>query len=815
MKLHGLNGRLIKGLNMTDSVGGPDYSQMAIYAKCGFQLIPLHKWDSKSSHKGKERPDGKRPLHSDWVKKAYGAKVVAMAEAGGNNTGVRLTPEQLVIDVDPRNFPEGRDSFAELCRDVGLDADAYPRVETGSGGLHVYMNKPADVSTLDSLEAYQGVEFKTYGRQVVAAGSRHPNGKLYEWDLFAPELDSMFMPNGKVGSARIPDRLLTLIRRPAKSGSSSADGGEYDQERIGKMLDGLDPTEFKDQDLWLTLMMSVHHASGGSARDEFIEWSTRDPQYADDGWIIGRRWDSLHRKTDGPARTYRTLNKFLKDAGKEDLIPTVSAAQDFADDIELPGEEGQIVLEDMEHEELGPLSRMNKRYWAVTDGGKFRIMEQIEDPALKRKMWIQYGKQDFMDMLSNRRVEKMVVNKKGEQELKIVPISNAWLEWGPRRSAMGVVFDPEKDHPGWLNLWTGWAVEPKAGDWSLTQELIRDVLCNGNEEANDYVIKWIAYMVQKPWEPPGVAICFHGDKGTGKSTLGHALVELAGRHGLQTSSPKHLTGNFNSHLMDCVMLFADEAVSPGDKEAKNILKALITERDMAYEAKGKDVKRGVNRVHVMMASNDDRFLDTGTADGERRYFVSKVNNTRQGDEVFFGALRRQLFEQGGLAAMLHDLQLMDLKGWTPRTSIPNTEALVEQKLRNMDPVQEWWYEQLENQRLNVEPTRDGMRWEDGPIKVYYQEVQEDFRNWCAQNSIRANAMNRGIERYFAAELKRICPDLNPDAREVLPTDDGLRASEIKAIGTGNRARAYAIPSLQECREAFERVVKGAVFSPIE
>lgn len=163
--------------------------------------------------------------------------------------------------------------------------------------------------------------------------------------------------------------------------------------------------------------------------------------------------------------------------------------------------------------------------------------------------------------------------------------------------------------------------------------------------------------------------------------------------------------------------------------------------------------------------------------------------------------------------MLYDLQLMDLKGWEPRGNIPNTDALVEQKLRNMDPVQEWWYEQLENQRLNIEPTREDTRWDRGPVKVYYQEVQEDFRRWCDERRIRSTSMNRGIEKYFAAELKRICPNMSPDARENLPAD-GLRAMEIRPIGQGNRARAYAIPSLQECREAFEQVVKGAVFSSL-
>ena len=37
--------------------------------------------------------------------------------------------------------------------------------------------------------------------------------------------------------------------------------------------------------------MAAHAA--GIAQDVFIEWSTSDPQYADDAEIISRRWESL------------------------------------------------------------------------------------------------------------------------------------------------------------------------------------------------------------------------------------------------------------------------------------------------------------------------------------------------------------------------------------------------------------------------------------------------------------------------------------------------------------------------------------------
>jgi hypothetical protein len=64
---------------------------------------------------------------------------------------------------------------------------------------------------------------------------------------------------------------------------------------MGGVVDGilgeLDPTQFRDHDRWLKLMMSCHAA--GIDRETFIRWSTADPEYSGDGEIIRRRWDSL------------------------------------------------------------------------------------------------------------------------------------------------------------------------------------------------------------------------------------------------------------------------------------------------------------------------------------------------------------------------------------------------------------------------------------------------------------------------------------------------------------------------------------------
>jgi hypothetical protein len=70
-------------------------------------------------------------------------------------------------------------------------------------------------------------------------------------------------------------------------------------------------------------MMACHHATGGDARQEFIDWSTSDPEYANHAELIGRRWDSLHADKAGGV-TARTLDKILADHDVEPLPPVVS-----------------------------------------------------------------------------------------------------------------------------------------------------------------------------------------------------------------------------------------------------------------------------------------------------------------------------------------------------------------------------------------------------------------------------------------------------------------------------------------------------------
>src|SRR5262249_12842495 len=79
-----------------------------------------------------------------------------------------------------------------------------------------------------------------------------------------------------------------------------------------------------------------------------------------------------------------------------------------------------------------------------------------------------------------------------------------------------------------LNSWRGFGVEPRQGDWSLMQAHIRDVLADGDQEAEGYILNWAAWAVQNPGKRAEAALVFRGDEGTGKGVFLHALREIFG-----------------------------------------------------------------------------------------------------------------------------------------------------------------------------------------------------------------------------------------------------------------------------------------------
>ncbi len=609
-----------------------------------------------------------------------------------------------VVDVD------GPAGAATLTRHLGaMPATRWALSGRPDGGRHGYyaLTQPIPNSSGG------GLDFRGDGGLVVAPPSRHWAGGQYAWGadevpaplpasavaFFAARKPTRRTSQPAPGSTALPEG-YRLARAGARlSDVALAVTAPPPQDRTAPLRDieaalEIIPNPDMSWDDWKIVGMTIWASCCGAEEgaELFEQWSAKSKKYVPDRAFTA--WDEITASPptdlgfgslvmaahevdpdwERPSRRPRAVEP------PEMAVPHVNGHEPVLGG--LPG-----VPEGWEPAKAGnPLIELNKRYAVIGDiGGKCLILSWVNskvDDIIKVPSFQSF--KSFSERYANQYVE---IKKDDEVEAK--QLGAYWLKWTKRKSYEGIDLVPNGPQVlpgGYLNLWSGFAVEPRLGRWELMRRHIWDVLAAGDPEVAAYIGQFAAWAVQNPGERAEVALVFRGGKGSGKGTFANALRRIFGQHGLQIFNSKHLVGAFNGHLRNCLLLFADEAFWAGDKQGESVLKGMVTEPALMIEQKGIDAAPWKNRLHVIMSANA-AWVVPATHD-ERRYVMVDVAPDRIGDEAYFRELHAEM-RDGGLGAMLHDLQRVDLRGWHPRRII-KTAALTHQKELSLDPRSEWW-----------------------------------------------------------------------------------------------------------------------------
>ena len=316
--------------------------------------------------------------------------------------------------------------------------------------------------------------------------------------------------------------------------------------------------------------------------------------------------------------------------------------------------------------------------------------------------------------------------KKDAPEPVYVPAFAIWLKSADRTPKYERrIFNPNTDEvgPNDLNLWTGFAVDPAPGDWSLLRDHIRENVCNGNEEHFRYLMGWLAQLFQDPGRKIGVAVVLRGKKGVGKSKLSDCIRDMIGpRHAMVADRKEQWTGRFTKQLEQRIFLGCEEALFAGSHEQDSAIKNLITQEDFSYEGKFKDVDPGKNFTRVFITSNEEWTVPATS--GERRFFVLDVGDKHAKETKYFAAIDQQMRE-GGSAAMLHDLLEFDYSEIDLRNP-PVTDALNDQIEIGLKAPLAWLASALSDGHFPFfGDMHNGVEWADEPEKEPKNKAEED------------------------------------------------------------------------------------------
>jgi hypothetical protein len=417
------------------------------------------------------------------------------------------------------------------------------------------------------------------------------------------------------------------------------------------------------------------------------------------------------------------------------------------------------------------IAEINAGYALVLAGNKAAVMK-FEDKTKFRLLQVSAFKQWFANQL-------VTVGRKS------IPLGDHWLSHPQRRQYDGIEFAPPGTavHAGHYNLWQGFAVEPREGDCSKFLAHLKDNAARGDANTFRWIVGWWAQIYQQPSIKTGTSLVLRGPFGTGKTKIGEVMGSLISDHYLLVSQKRHITGQFNSHMASLLVLHADEAFWAGDKESVGVLRDLVTGPHCRLEYKGVDVITIKSFVRLYVSGDTEWVVPAGFK--ERRWAVFDMGEDRMQDNAYFAAIDHEM-DNGGREALLHYLLNFDLKQVDLRT-IPQTAALLDQKIESMTPEQAWWLETLMRGVLPRSP----------------HGINEP--NVCSRDALFARYLlhariqgvkHRSIEVKIGAFLH---DQLGANLKSTRPV---VSQPSLDGDSKVQRFRCYELPPLGECRRLF-------------
>jgi len=423
--------------------------------------------------------------------------------------------------------------------------------------------------------------------------------------------------------------------------------------------------------------------------------------------------------------------------------------------------------------QINPLHELQKRYAICELSGAFYAvdLDKLTEPETSLSLY--------------KRVDANVAFKRLLEALPVYcdskdAIAQFWVS--PNTTVYDkIAFSPTPTSATTLNLWVDPTVTPKAGKPpSLVLKHLKSVVCADDDIKYEYLINYLAHMLQKPEQKPGVMLVMVGEQGSGKGVTLKLIRRIFEGSSSIFNNIEHIVGNFNSALERLYVVMLDEALFAGDKKSTDRMKSLITEDVIRIEAKHQP-SRQIRSYHRFIATtNHSHFAHIDSGDRRHQFFF--VSDSKVGDYEYFEGLLSEIGDDQALANLVYYLSNRDISKFRP-ASLPKDQQKGDQVLRSLTGFDEFYYSRL----------------------LTGKQVGDSFSCWNDEYFASTDSILDGYKNYMKGRAR--LPNMNTQAtisklRELCPSGKKHRMS-----GQGGDMRGWKFPGIEGARADFSRVLK--------
>lgn len=601
----------------------------------------------------------KVPIVKDWTNKTVGKDRILNWKG---NLGWKLSDEDFVIDIDPKNGgEEGFKLFVQDLKNLNPDINLEKTVITPSGGTHIYLKIPKEFQNIKFRKSinskYPGVDFLTTGSQCVIPGSTTEKGK-YKWfdDLFGfyqgefyPEIVKLIGSNSN-NVRNIKEDLGDF------TGLIGGKSSNWSEEKVKELLSLLSPSMSYNE--WIKVGMALHDWDTILGFELWEEWSKEGDNYSVNETI--KHWDSF---TTSGGVTLGTISYMAREVTwdqensiVENFQIRIATADTKELEFEIIKEIANIDFAIQNKEKLAKF--IQSRYKELIDqnmaiGVVRKMVNSSKDNVVKGRFledsklpewtydWIYINNHDAYAKLSdltihkgssfNHECGKYVPETEGGSKLSA---SKYCADNGYVEKVESTIYLPQsKDvtihvpgHGRLLNMFNPNSVPEASPTYDSegleTVEMVRRHIKIIFGEKNNLIMEqWIAHNVQNMgskilWSPFVISI-----QGVGKSLFSTLMRAMIGNQNVNVISPQQLISNFNGWAGNSCVNFCEEVRLPGKNryEAMNGLKPLITDRWIQINEKNIKSYQLLNVTNYCAFSNDKNALPM--TEDDRRWWI--------------------------------------------------------------------------------------------------------------------------------------------------------------------------------------------------
>ena len=257
---------------------------------------------------------------------------------------------------------------------------------------------------------------------------------------------------------------------------------------------------------------------------------------------------------------------------------------------------------------------------------------------------------------------------------------------------------------GVYNLFRGFRAEtlpPTTEDVDL--EPIFSLMCRLTNERNkpvqervgfEYLLNWLAHIIQLPSDLPRTAILIQSPQGAGKNVFSSFFGEKVLGEALYLSSAKIDTffDKFANGLSEKVLCNFNEVKLSLTKSKQDEIKEAITEKKVALE------KKGVDRIFVRNCARhlwfSNRMMPIVIEDTDRRWVAFQADSTIP-DPDYFTELVNWTEDDRNARAFFEFLEARDISNWNASRDRPRTEFYTELQQMSLSRVDQWLIREIE------------------------------------------------------------------------------------------------------------------------